>query len=62
MAELITSIGEAVKWLLSLFNTFLSQIQETPVLLYTVLFAILATGVGIVFRVLKSFGIRHRGR
>lgn len=60
MPDLISKIGEGVTWLLSLFNVFLTEIKDTPVLLYPVLLAILITAIGIVFRVLKRFGIRSR--
>ncbi len=62
MSDLITSIGAGVKWLLSLFTTFLGTVQEHPVMLYGILLSIVVAGIAIVFRVMKGFGLRSRRR
>ena len=62
MADLITNIGKGIEWLLSLFGTLLGVITDNPVMLYGVLLGIVVVASGIVFRVLRSFGIRSRKR
>lgn len=62
MADLITNIGTGITWLLSLFSTLLGVITDNPVMLYGILLGIVVVAAGIVFRVLRSFGIRSRRR
>lgn len=62
MAEWIKQLGEGIKWLLSLFTSLFGVIQDHPIMLYGVLLTIVVFAVGIVFRVLRGFGIKPRRR
>ena len=63
MADLTTLFGgmkQASTWIFTLFARFIDVITSNDLLLYPVLLFIVIAAVYLVYRIVKSFGMRSR--
>ena len=62
LSTLISGMTTAISWIYSLFETFCDTIVENDLLLYPVLLFIVIAAVGLVIKIVRSFGMKSRTR
>ena len=62
ITQLITFIKEAIAFIWGLFGDFIEQITANPLLVFMVVLAIVCGSVGLVIKIVKSFGLKGRRR
>lgn len=60
LTNLISGMGDAIEWIFGLFKNFCEVIASNDLLLYPVLLAIVLGVVGLVIKIVRSFGMRSR--
>lgn len=60
MSSIISGVGSASTWFFGLFSDMIDMIVANNLLLFSVLFAIVAGTVGLVIRVIRKFGLKGR--
>ena len=60
LASLATAIGEAAEWFWGVFADLINTIASNNLLLWPVIFAIVAGSVGLAIKVIRRFGIKGR--
>lgn len=60
LTNLITSMKTAIEWIFGLFTDFCNTIASNDLLLYPVLLFIVIGVIGIVIKLVRSFGMRSR--
>lgn len=61
LTTLASSIGDVATWFFTnVFGAFFSTIQNLDLILWPIIFAIVAGVVGMALRVIRKFGIKGR--
>ena len=60
VTQIITDMGSISTWFWSIFSTMLNTITSNSLLLYLVVFAIVAGSVGMAMKVVRKFGVKGR--
>lgn len=60
LTGIVTGIGGVSTWFWGLFADFVDMISENSLLLWVVAFAIVAGSVGLLIKVVRSFGLKGR--
>ena len=62
LTQLATDIGSVGTWFWGLFGDFIEMISSNNLLLWSVVFAIVAGSVGLALKVVRKFGLKGRRR
>lgn len=62
LTTLISGITEASTFIFGLFTDFIDMIATNDILLYLVLFSMVAGSVGLVISLIRRFGLKGRRR
>ncbi len=60
MSSIISGVGSASTWFFGLFADMINMITSNNLLLFSVLFAIVAGTIGLVIKVIRRFGLKGR--
>lgn len=60
LASLASAIGEAATWFWGVFTDLIETIASNDLLLWPVIFAIVAGVTGLAIKVIRRFGIKGR--
>ncbi|MBQ7861364.1 MAG: hypothetical protein IJ349_04075 [Clostridia bacterium] len=60
LASLASSIAEAAEWLWGVFTDLINTIASNNLLLWPVVFAIVAGVTGLAIKVIRRFGLKGR--
>lgn len=60
LAPIAQGIGEISTWFWGLFTDFVNMISTNNLLLWCVVFAIVAGSVGLAIKVVRKFGVKGR--
>ena len=60
ISGLIGGMKTAITWIFTLFSTFIETISSNDLLLYPVLLFIVVAVVGLVIKIVRSFGLKSR--
>lgn len=60
LASLATGIGDAAEWFWGVFTDLINTIATNDLLLWPVVFAIVAGAVGLAIKVIRRFGLKGR--
>ena len=60
LADLIGQIQAGMTWLFGRFTTVVNTITSNDLLLYPVIFALVSSGVALVIRIVRKFGMKSR--
>lgn len=58
--DIISGLGTVSTWFWARFTDLIDLIVANPLLLWSVVFAIVAGSVGVIMKVVKRFGIKGR--
>lgn len=61
ITTIVQGISTVGSWFFGLFTDFVNMIGSNSLLLYTVIVAIAVGVVGLLYKVVKGFGIKSRG-
>ncbi len=61
LETIINGIKTVGTWFFGLFTDFVNMIGTNSLLLYTVILAIAIGVIGLLYKVVKGFGIKSRG-
>lgn len=61
LSNIVSGISSVSTWFWGLFTDFIEMIATNDLLLWSVLFAIVAGSIGVAIKVVRKFGIKgHR--
>ncbi len=60
LTNLISGMGDAIAWIWTLFTRFCNTIASNDLLLYPVILFIVVAVVGLVIKIVRSFGLKSR--
>ena len=60
LSTIVSYLGSISTWFWTLFAKFATTITSNPILFWLVISALVFTGIGLVIKVVKKFGLRGR--
>ena len=60
LTDIITNLGLGSTWFWARFTDFVDMITQNDLLLWSVIFALVAGSIGLLVKVIRYFGVKGR--
>lgn len=60
LGDIVSYLGQISTWFWTLFAKFANIVTSNPILFWLVVAGLVFTGIGLVIKVVKKFGLRGR--